>query len=204
MSTDEIAREMGLHANTVRAHLEVLVREGKASSSTEQRATRGRPRELFTTTGAPEPEESYASLAAALAAQLESLGVDAGAQAVEAGKRWAAWEQKPAAESLPGVTAAQSSPSDTSPPLPSASPTDEVLAVLRRTGFAPEVAADGATILLHHCPFGELAGAHTDVVCGAHLGLIQGTLDRVSPGARAQLTPFVAPGLCRTHVTPAP
>jgi len=203
LATDEIAQAMGLHPNTVRAHLDVLLREGKVTAGTDQRGSRGRPRDLFTATGAPEPEESYANLAAALAAQLESLGVDAGAQAVEAGKRWAGWERAPRSdEPGSGTTPARPSPSDTAPV--SDSPADEVLAVLRRTGFAPELAADGATIVLHHCPFGELAGEHTDVVCGAHLGLIQGTLDRVSPGARAQLTPFVAPGLCRTHVEPAP
>ena len=72
--------------------------------------------------------------------------------------------------------------------------------MLRRTGFAPEKGADGL-ILLRHCPFGPLAREHTDVVCGAHLGLIQGTLDRVSPGSRAELIPFAEPGICVTRLS---
>ncbi len=210
MSTDEIASEIGLHPNTVRAHLDVLLREGKVTSGTEVRTTRGRPRELFTATGAPEPEESYARLAAALAAQLEALGGDPGGQAVEAGKRWAAWEG--ASPGMPDDGAPPTSPTGPPPSAPgedagldtrieAAATTREVVALLGRTGFAPELAEDGATILLHHCPFRELAGEHTEVVCGAHLGLIQGTLDRVSPGSRAELIPFVAPGLCQTHLT---
>jgi len=182
MSTDEIAAEIGLHPNTVRAHLDVLSREGKVERVTEHRTSRGRPRELFSVTGAPEPEESYAQLAALLASQLESLDVEPRAQAIEAGKRWAATELT--ADSANGSATAE----------------DEVLGVLRRNGFEPQLAADGATILLHRCPFGAVASSHTDVVCGAHLGLIQGTLDRVAPGSRAQLTPFVAPGLCESHL----
>jgi len=202
MSTDEIASEIGLHPNTVRAHLDVLLREGKVASSTEVRTTRGRPRELFTATGAPEPEESYARLAAALAAQLEALGGDPGARAVEAGKRWAAWEVSD--EARPGPAGGAPSPGDdptgAAPGLDAAAAAHEVVALLGRTGFAPELADDGATILLHRCPFRDVVGEHTAVVCGAHLGLIQGTLDRVAPGSRAQLEPFVAPGLCQTHL----
>lgn len=206
LSTDEIAVEIGLHPNTVRAHLEVLLRSGKVERSIERRGTRGRPRDLFAATGAPEAEHSYAQLAAVLAAQLESLGTDPASQAVEAGKRWAAWElgvpDVPEEPGPPSVPPSGVPPSGTSlPRTPPSSAHDEVVAILRRTGFAPEVSEDGARILLHHCPFREIAGQHTAVVCGTHLGLVQGTLDRVAPGAEAHLVPFVAPGLCEARLT---
>src|SRR5690606_42164042 len=110
------------------------------------------------------------------------LAVQRRATTTEAGRRWAATE-------LTAVSANGSATTE-----------DAVLGVLRRNGFEPQLAADGATLLLHRCPFGAVASSHTDVVCGAHLGLIQGTLDRVAPGSRTQLTPFVAPDLCEPHL----
>lgn len=212
MSVAELAAEVGLHANTVRAHLDVLTREGKVERTTERRASRGRPRELYSATGAPEREESFAQLAAVLAAQLEHLG--GRSPAIEAGKRWAQWEglgaSKPKdsrGEPIGGTTEPSSAssdvPGDAGAAGPVSAPVQEVTAVLRRTGFAPELAADG-TILLRNCPFLEVAREHTDVVCGAHLGLIQGTLDRVSPGTGAELIPFAVPGACVTRLMAAP
>lgn len=202
MSVAEIAAEVGLHPNTVRAHLDRLEQEGKVERATERRGSRGRPRELYSITGAPEPDESYARLAAVLAAQLESIGE--ASHAIEAGRRWARWEQRadntPADVSAPAASAPPPAPEAPSSP---STASNEVLTVLRRTGFAPELTADGS-ILLRHCPFGAIAPQHTDVVCGAHLGLIQGTLDRVSPGTRAELIPFAVPGACVTRLMSPP
>jgi predicted ArsR family transcriptional regulator len=61
-------------------------------------------------------------------------------------------------------------------------------------GFAPEVSSDHTAINLHRCPFRELAESHPDVVCGAHLGMIQGALTKLgAPVSAIHLLPFVQP-----------
>lgn len=72
-------------------------------------------------------------------------------------------------------------------------------------GFAPELSADGASLYLHRCPFREVAVNHPDVVCGAHLGMIQGALAQLGGEVSAtRLIPFVTPGLCVTTLARSP
>ena len=52
---DELVEATGLHANTVREHLQRLSEDGYVISETEKRETRGRPRTLYSAaTGDPE------------------------------------------------------------------------------------------------------------------------------------------------------
>lgn len=198
-----LAEAVGLHPNTVRAHLDLLVRSGHVERSTEVRATRGRPRELYRAVDAPGEEEGYALLAAVLAAQLEAVAVDPAAEGVLAGRRWSAREAQVRPTPDAGVGAGV--PPDAAPtgrPADQDGPGQEpavgrVLAVLARSGFAPELTPDGRRILLHECPFRDVARAHSAIVCSAHLGLIQGTLDRAGADVTAtRLVPFVEPRLC--------
>lgn len=181
-----VARELGLHQNTVRAHLDALVREGRAARRTAPSGRPGRPHELYTSTGLPEGDRNYRLLAEMLAARLVELSPDPAADAVEAGRTWSTREDAPV-------------------PAPAATPTASaleaqvrpVLAVLTAAGFAPRLDADGRRVELHHCPFRELALTAPDVVCGAHLGLIKGTLERSGASLDAtRILPFVQPGLC--------
>jgi predicted ArsR family transcriptional regulator len=171
----------------VRAHLDVLVREGRATRRTEQRVTRGRPRELYEATGAPDPAQAYASLALLLVDQLAAAAPDPAAEGEQMGRRWAARDDvapvtgTPAPGPGPGVTRDLA----------------EVVRVLRRGGFAPELADDGSEVRLHACPVREVAAAQPGVVCQAHLGLIRATLERSGASVTARaIHPFVAPGLC--------
>lgn len=181
LSVPELAAAVELHPNTVRAHLEVLVREGRAERTTEVRTRRGRPRELYRATDAPGGDEGYAVLAAMLAERLAELGGPV--EGVRAGHRWA--DAVARADAPDAVT--------------------EVVRVLSRSGFAPEVdATDGTTrtIRLRHCPFVDVARTHTDVVCGAHLGLIEGTLARLGVTAAVELVPFATPDACLARLGP--
>lgn len=191
----DLAASTGLHANTVRAHLEVLVREGRATRRTEQRATRGRPRELYEATGAPDPAQAYASLALLLAEQLAAATPDPAGEGESMGRRWAVQE---APHAPAGHRHDDGAPPFT--PGPTATPDDgvsQVVRVLRGAGFAPELSADGTQVLLHSCPFREVAAAQPTVVCQAHLGLIRATLERAgSPVVARTIQPFVAPDLC--------
>ena len=58
-------------------------------------------------------------------------------------------------------------------------------------------------IELHACPFRDVALEHSEVVCGVHLGLIQGALDQMHTSPfTVRLEPFVSPGLCLAHLAP--
>lgn len=206
LAVSDIAPLAGLHPNTVRAHLDVLVRTGLATRRTDARTTPGRPRELYEATGAPEGDRSYQLLAQVLAARLAELTDDPAAQGVEAGRHWAARDARPPSTAPVGAAAAGL-------PAPGAQPTAAglrealapVMTMLRATGFAPELTADVASIRLHHCPFRELAGLQPEIVCGAHLGLIQGELDRIGAGVSAtRILPFVQPDLCIAELRVAP
>lgn len=57
---------------------------------------------------------------------------------------------------------------------------------------------------LRNCPFLEIAEGRQDVVCGIHLGLMQGALEQWdAPVTVSQLRPFVEPDLCVAHLATA-
>lgn len=255
----DLAPLAGLHPNTVRAHLEVLVRSGSVTRRTEERTVPGRPREIYRATGAADDDRNYQLLARMLAGRLAELTDDPVAQAIAAGRRWSGNEQIPTGTGqagavpnesvqteesvqtapappvvLPGPAAAETptagptttpEPATTRPVTMPASattthaPTDAaavgtpqdtreqlapMIRLLREYGFAPELSEDASTIELHHCPFRELATELPEIVCSAHLGLIQGALDRIGPDVKAtRILPFVQPDLCRAHLTTA-
>ena len=218
MTVADIAPEVGLHPNTVRAHLDVLVRAGWVTRRTEPRATPGRPRELYESTGAPDDERSYALLAQVLASGLAELAGDPARTAqvaLNAGRHWAeaigAEEvAERAAEAEQGEDGGADGGSHAGDPggkgvdgAPLETALAPVLRMLARTGFAPKLSPDGSEIHLRHCPFREVAEAQPEVVCSVHLGLIQGALARSgAPVDATRIVPFVQPDLCVTHLHP--
>jgi predicted ArsR family transcriptional regulator len=79
--------------------------------------------------------------------------------------------------------------------------------VLGEIGFAPEAVTTKSErrVLLHHCPFHEVARAHPEVPCSIHLGLMRGLLGELgAPVTVARLEPFAEPGLCVTHLATPP
>ena len=148
----------GLHANTLRGHLDALVAGGNASRIASRSGGRGRPAWGYL---AREPE--YAALAMALASGLDQgADPDTGTRhtldpaAVRGGRAWG--EQL--RSQLGGVEDDR----------------ERVLLALAHTGFAPE--ADGDRVTLNGCPILEAARAHPGVVCAVHLGLVEGVLGR--------------------------
>jgi predicted ArsR family transcriptional regulator len=198
LTAPEVAGQVGLHANTVRLHLDQLADAGLVTRSPEPRRGPGRPRLLFAAVPADVPqsmsgtaphEDGYRVLAGILAGHLErEAGADAAAEAIAAGRDWA--------RTLPS-TAERPSP-DTP-----AEARRRVVQVLDGLGFAPADPGPQRPIELHRCPFRQVAEEHSLVVCGVHLGLMQGVLDDVAAPLQAtRLEPFVASGLCLAHLEP--
>ncbi|MGH8860689.1 MAG: hypothetical protein ACRDVG_05550 [Jatrophihabitantaceae bacterium] len=84
--------------------------------------------------------------------------------------------------------------------------TQQLVSVLDDVGFAPEATTAGGRrrILLHHCPFREVAESHGDIICSIHLGLMQGLLSELDAPLQAdRLDPFVEPSLCVAQLSTA-
>lgn len=170
-TVEEIADLTGLHANTVRSHLDGLVEDELVARHRVRTGRRGRPSWRYRVipermAGAPE----YVGLAISLAEQIAAVSDDPGQVARAAGARWAA--QIPDG----GDTA------------------DGVVELLADLGFAPQ--AEGEDIRLVQCPLLSAARRNPEVVCGVHEGLIRARLDG---GEDGWLEPFAGPGYCMWH-----
>jgi predicted ArsR family transcriptional regulator len=189
----ELGTRVGLHLNTVRAHLRVLAEAGLVSTRREERTRPGRPRVLYEAASETLDERALASyrlLAQILASHLGSQQ-DPSAGAEGAGRAWGAHlVRKP-------------------PPFASISKEeaiDEVVRLHEQLGFRPELrrAKSGQEIVLKRCPFQEVATTYQAVVCPVHLGLMKGALAQLGAGVEADwLEPFAEPGACVGHLTGA-
>lgn len=205
-----LADRTGLHENTVRSHLDRLVRDGLAAREVEVRTVRGRPRHVYRAEVAggiadgsdplaPGPARGLdeaaarAGLTRVLLAGYGAAEVDVVVAARDAGERML--------DTLPGAPRASGTGSR-------ADQLRELTAHLDRLGFDPVPAegpddADGGSVVqLWRCPFLDLARARPEVVCAVHLGLARGLLDRVAGPLRAdRLVPFAGPRHCDLHLT---
>ncbi|WP_445154721.1 helix-turn-helix transcriptional regulator [Arthrobacter sp. Hor0625] len=175
LDAQAIAGVLELHVSTVRFHLDHLeeVRLVRRESGGDRR--RGRPRVLYSAClGTERDEDSREQLIEVLAGALAHSDVDQGrSRAVSAGRSWAR-----------GLVPDHADTVDRRKGL---------LEVLGSLGFDPE--PDGDVIQLRGCPFRDAARRHPQVVCSAHLGLVQQLLDGDAP-SDVSLLPFVQPNLC--------
>ena len=197
LDASEAAAAVGLHRNTARVHLDLLWKAGLVLRRPEDRSVQGRPRMLYElasppaypveATGPAAKEPGYRELAGLLAQQLTQVA-DLPGEAILAGRRWAsALDERPFPVG----------------PLSAAEAAAEVTGVLSRLGFDPEQDLGTGRILLHRCPFAEVARESRAVVCGIHLGMLTATAERLnSPLRIAGLDPFVTddPPLCVVRV----
>lgn len=189
LSTQELAERLGLHANTVRLHLDRLRETGLVEAEAVHRGTVGRPQHLYSLApGAPSlgfDPPAHVLLAGLLGSLAESVGADA-ADATAIGARWGAQ-------------------------LTRRSRSRSCVAVLHdeldRLGFEPAVGpgdgtAEGAVrVEFLHCPFRELAEAYPDLVCNLHRGICAGVVDAAGGGRVAEFATLYDPEPC--HVTVA-
>lgn len=178
-SIEELALISGLHANTVRAHLDVLVAGGHVVRAQGQPQGRGRPPLFFratTDTRAPYDKLSRIlreSLGAANAPDLARLTAERWAQSLE--------------------------------PQPMASTPDEAVdhAVnsLHAVGFSAEASPLKDSITIGTCPFAELVEEHP-IICAIHTELLSTVLSASGQEVEVEaMDVWIRPTLCRARLT---
>lgn len=199
LGVQELADRMGLHPNTIRAHLELLVEYGHVIEVPDEERRPGRPRRLYLAAPTPEspaaaesPQRNFRLLADILARYLQAADDPRGA-AIEAGRLFGAQLVEPGPPD-------DSEDSENGRERPTV---ERVLELLDDIGFQPELADNGSAILLRNCPFHEMARDQPDIVCNIHLGLLRGALEQLgAPAAATRLVPFVTPALCVIELGP--
>jgi predicted ArsR family transcriptional regulator len=202
LTAAEVGAAVQLHPTSARFHLEQLVAAGVLTSSFHRHGT-GRPRKRYAVgaghgTGV-NTEASYRMLAELLTQAVAPQQSGDRLSAEEAGARWARQHvlSPDGADSL--TTPAQT-------PGQWLATTGRVVDLLEAWGYRPSVRTGAGghtvTVVLAQCPFLELARAHTDVVCAAHLGLLKGALEALGEvGTDVRLEPFAEGGACRAQLT---
>lgn len=145
---DQVADATGLHMNTVRNHLEVLVASGAVQREPLPATGRGRPRFAYRPAGGPSP---YRTLASALTAQLSGVGDPSIVE--QTALRWAEHLGDPRKADSPGEAVTV------------------VVDELNELGFAAEVGLIGDLIVLRSCPYADLVEG-SPMICDIHASLI--------------------------------
>ena len=191
-SAHDLADGLGLHANTVRLHLDRLREAGLVEVVPVHRGTVGRPQHLYSVApGAPSlglAPPAHVLLAGLLGSLSERMGAGAD-DATATGEVWGA---------------------DLATRTPVASCLEALADELDRLGFEPVVGpgdgtAEGAVrVEFFHCPFRELAEAYPELVCNLHRGICQGVVDTVGGGIVEQFATLYDPEPCHVTVSLAP
>ncbi len=149
LTVESIAESTGLHANTVRSHLDILLAGGVITREAADAHGRGRPRWLYRS--ATPQRSPFHALAEALSVQLALVGDPT--MADRAAEQWA--------RALPD--------------LPSAGSPDEAVAeaadALTRLGFQAQATPLGDAITITECPYAELVDDNP-VICDIHTALV--------------------------------
>jgi len=188
LTATELADRLGIHANTVRLHLERLREAGLVEVEPVHRGTVGRPQHVYSlAAGAPglglDPP-SYTLLAGMLAMLAERVGADAD-DATAAGRSF-------------GVEAGRRTHSK--------SCVKALVGEMDRLGFDPErqgLPGGGTDIAFLHCPFRELAEAYPELVCNLHRGICEGVVSAVGGGSIGDFATLYDRDPCRVTVTTA-
>ncbi|WP_154796039.1 helix-turn-helix transcriptional regulator [Occultella kanbiaonis] len=208
-----LAQALHQHQNTVREHLDALIEAGLVTRTRAAAKGRGRPAWLYAATepDAPMATQEYVGLATALAAQVARTSEDPREAGITAGRYWgqdlarrSAARQASARRSLAldpaGSRRIGSGPAD-SPDVGSGDAYDEVLDTLDGLGFDPDPEHGSDVVRLRRCPLLEAAHRHEHVVCGVHLGMVQGFLEESGADpVGVRLVPFAERGACVLHL----
>lgn len=187
VTTSELAGSTGLHENTIREHLDALVARGLLRREPRKAAGRGRPAMGYVAAERSEPDprvQEYVGLTTALAGHISRTSDDPVREARETGRAWS--------QELPGLE-----------PQPSGREARQrIVELFAELGFAPETSGEASCVALRRCPLLDAAQRYPEVICAAHRGLAEGTLERLGGDpASVRLEPFAAPGACYLSFT---
>lgn len=153
----EVARQLGLHTNTVRGHLELLVHLGQATRAIERRERRGRPRVLYAPSAMPPASvEAFRTLANVLALELAAVAKGDPSGVQTASREWA--------ESM--VRAGRLSPMGDRE-----ASVREVSALFADLGFDVTTEPLGDRLYLRRCPFVDQI-SDLPAICDLHHALL--------------------------------
>lgn len=193
LDVQDVARQVGLHPNTARFHLDALVGCGLAMRGSRRRDTPGRPRLTYWAApgSTPAGRRRYRLLAEMLTGMVAEMVSEPGEAAAAAGREWGRCltAQPPSFRRLGPRKAVE-----------------KLTAALTNIGFGAETveavaSGGGYRLRLYQCPFREVAERHREVVCALHLGLVQGVLRQLrAPITADRLLPFAEPGVCLTEL----
>jgi len=187
LSQAALVEASGLHANTVREHLDGLRRRGLVRRLRAESSGRGRPAWLYEATDNEATASEYGGLAAALAAAIARTSHRPGEIAASAGEEWGHDLARDRGATPTQPTTARR----------------HVVALLDELGFEPEGGGSPDQVRLTQCPLLEAAHRYPEVVCAVHLGIVRGALEEYGADpAGARLVPFAEPGACRLVVPP--
>jgi predicted ArsR family transcriptional regulator len=184
LSTQDLAERLGLHANTVRLHLERLREAGLVEVEAIHRGTVGRPQHFYSLApGSPSlgfDPPSTTLLAGLLGAIAERSGANAD-DAAEIGRTWGR-DSARRTRARDCVRALE--------------------AEMARLGFDPATERDpnGDTVAFLRCPFRELAEAYPELVCNLHRGICEGIVDAVGRGSVTDFATLYDRDPCRVTV----
>ena len=168
MSRDEAAEALGVPRGTVAFHLERLARYGLLDTEFQRRTGRTGP-------GAGRPAKLYRRAANEIVVSVPgrhyALAGELLISAIEQSDRTG----EPAQESLTRVSVEHGRALGMS--------AGSLDAVLQSTGYEPQDDGDGG-LLLHNCPFHQLAKGHAEAVCAANLALLTGAAEGAGESAR--------------------
>lgn len=179
----EVAKDLGMHVNTARGHIDELIHVGAVTAVPEHSTGRGRPSLIFQ---ARVPDnraiaDEYVSLISVLTTMLagkEELDDFSSPQARELGRQWA---RATGADIQSGAL-------------------DTLFATLRDMGFDPSQGADPSEIELNACPFVSSGTTPSPFVCAIHAGFLQ---EASGADADIALTPMQRPEVCQIEIKPA-
>ena len=174
LTIEDIAAVTGLHPNTVRGHIDVLLALREVERTSAGAAGRGRPKWQYQATG---PHQSpYRDLAEALVTEL----VDVSDSDVlhRAAERWATGLPEPELADSPDEAVHNTAES------------------LNRLGFRAEVTPVGDAITISSCPYSDLAAGNA-AICEIHAALMTRLLDQSGHDVvMTRLDIHPRPGIC--------
>lgn len=174
----ELCEATGLHANTVREHLQRLVDGGYVVAETERRTTRGRPRVLYS---------------AATGRDRYSTSPVARHKAQEAARRGDLMRR------VMPWTDADELPTDAVHQL------DALVEDLGDAGFEPIVDESALTVDLSPCPHASASARDRETLCAVHLGLMDSVLSQAGGPLRIDcMAASRHPERCVVKLTPSP